>query len=327
MTNLFTTYESVQPPEIISPDVKQNYQEIQALNIPDNLNNDEGIDWSFIEQPDESLQSPLQFETTEQPTQKSSVQQVIDTARSFVGSKYSWGGTSPSTGFDCSGLLQYAFRQAGIDLPRTAAQQGNVGQKITLSEAQPGDVIWFGSKDSPSGQHIGLISKIDNGQVYIIDAAGKKLGVVERELPKMQIKGVRRILGGTSSNSFASNVINFFKNKGLTEEQSRGILGNLMQESRGNHTVTNKTSGAYGLAQWLGPRKQRLFQKYGSNPSMQQQLEFIWEELNTTEKKSLQKLLNTTTVADATRVFAQDFERGGKHEMNMNKRIQFAYLS
>ena len=98
-----------------------------------------------------------------------------------------------------------------------------------------------------------------------------------------------------------------------------------MQESRGNHTIVNKTSGAFGLAQWLGPRKQRLIQKYGTNPTVSQQLEFIWEELNSTESKAFQKLLNTNTVSDATKVFAKHFERAGSNEMNMNKRIKFAY--
>ena len=98
-----------------------------------------------------------------------------------------------------------------------------------------------------------------------------------------------------------------------------------MQESRGNHTAINKSSKAFGLAQWLGPRKERLIQKYGSNPTVQQQLEFIWEELNTTENKAFQKLLNTNTISDATKVFAKHFERAGNNEMNMNKRIKFEY--
>ena len=328
MAELFTTYESVQPPEIVTPDVKQNYQEIQALSIPDNLKDkDDEIDWSFLEQKNEDL-DPIEFKTNtiqNANNNSSAVQKVIDTARSFVGTKYSWGGSSPTTGFDCSGLLQYAFRTAGINLPRTAAQQGKVGQAVDRQQAQPGDIIWFGSKNSPSGQHIGLVSRVENGQIYIIDAAGKKLGVTERALPNLQIKSIRRVFGTISRDSFANTVLNFFMNKGLSENQSRGILGNLMQESRGNHTITNKTSGAFGLAQWLGPRKQRLIAKYGNNPTVEQQLNFIWEELNTTENKALQKLLNTNTISDATRAFATHFERGASHEMVMNKRIKFAY--
>lgn len=326
MPDLFTTFESVSPPDIVTPDVQQNYQEIQLMQQPTQEVEDSNIDWSFLDEPEQDIQEPtFNYTPSKSENTSSTAQKVINQARQFLGGKYSWGGSSPSTGFDCSGLIKYVFNSVGINLPRTAAQQGKVGQEISLQQAQPGDVIWFGSKNSPSGQHIGLISRIDNGQIYIIDAAGKKLGIVERQLPNLQVKSVRRILGNTFNGSFEQQVLNFFGNKGLTESQTRGILGNLMQESKGNHTVTNKTSGAFGLAQWLGPRKQKLIQQYGPNPTMQQQLEFIWQELNTSENEAFQKLLNTNTIADATRVFAKHFERAGSNEMNMNKRIKFAY--
>ena len=326
MDELFTTFESVSPPDIIVPEVQQNYQEIQSMQQPTQEVEDSNIDWSFLDEPEQDIQEPTfnytpsKFENT-----SSTAQKVINQARQFLGGKYSWGGSSPNSGFDCSGLIKYVFNSVGIDLPRTATQQGKIGQEINLQQAQPGDIIWFGSKNSPSGQHIGLISRIDNGQIYIIDAAGKKLGIVERQLPNLQIKSVRRILGNTTVGPFNQYALNFFRNKGLSDAQARGIVGNLMQESRGNYTAINKSSKAFGLAQWLGPRKERLIQKYGPNPTVQQQLEFIWEELNTTENKAFQKLLNTNTISDATKVFAKHFERAGNNEMNMNKRIKFAY--
>ena len=318
MADLFTTFEQVTPPDIITPEVQQNYQEIQSiLNDKQDFTIDNSINDYFT---DDDLEKPdlLPFYKREEI---SPIQKVIDTARSFVGSKYSWGGSSPSTGFDCSGLLQYSFKAAGIDLPRVAAQQGKIGQEVDIKQAQPGDIIWFGSKSSPSGQHIGLVSKIDNDQIYIIDAAGKKLGVTERPLPNLQIKSVRRIFG----ENFNSKVINFFINKGLTENQARGILGNLLQESNGNPNAINKTSGAYGIAQWLGDRKKNLFYRYNNAPTLDQQLEYIWEELNLNEKPTLEKLLQTDTIAEATRVFANHYERAGKNEMNINRRIQLAY--
>ena len=322
MNELFTTFESVSPPKIITPDVQQNYQEIEAMQIQDDEPNldlintfNNSIDSDGLEKPKFSY-SPIVDDT------QSVTQQLVDQARQFIGGKYSWGGSSPSTGFDCSGLIQYLFKGVGINLPRTAMEQGKIGEEISLQETKPGDIIWFGSKKSPSGQHIGLVSKIENNQVYIIDAAGKKLGIVERQLPNMEIKSIRRIVGNTN---FQQQVLDFFQSKGLTENQSRGILGNLLQESNGNHEIVNSKSGAFGLAQWLGSRKKKLIEKYGKNPTKQQQLEFIWEELNTTEKNTLQKLLATNTISDATRVFANSFERAGKSEMNMNQRIRYAY--
>ena len=326
MAELFTTFESVSPRDIIAPEVQQNYQEIQSMQQPTQEVEDSNIDWSFLDEPEQDIQKPtFNYTPSKSENTSSTAQKVINQARQFLGGKYSWGGSSPNSGFDCSGLIKYVFNSVGIDLPRTATQQGKVGQEINLQQAQPGDIIWFGSKNSPSGQHIGLISRIDNGQIYIIDAAGKKLGIVERQLPNLQIKSVRRILGNTTVGPFNQYALNFFRNKGLSDAQARGIVGNLMQESRGNHTAINKSSKAFGLAQWLGPRKERLIQKYGPNPTVQQQLEFIWEELNTTENKAFQKLLNTNTISDATKVFAKHFERAGNNEMNMNKRIKFAY--
>lgn len=327
MTEFFTSYKSVEPPKFVTPTVQNDYMEavnlLNSLDIPEDrdLTFDESIIEDEVEKPsfnDTSFNNESLF--TNNPT---TAQQVIDKARSFIGSKYSWGGSNPNTGFDCSGLMKYVFKSVGIDLPRVAAQQGRVGKEVDIKSAQPGDMIWFGSKNSPSGQHIGLISKIENGQIFIIDAAGKKLGVTERKLPNLQIKSVRRIMD--NSTDFGNTVLAFFKKKGLSEVQARGILGNLMQESRGDHSIVNKHSGAYGLAQWLGPRKQTLMAKYGNNPTLEQQLEFIWEELNTTEKRAKQKLLEATNVADATRSFAQYYERPGKNEMNIEKRIQYAY--
>ena len=91
--------------------------------------------------------------------------------------------------------MQKVFASAGINIPRSAAQQGKSGDKINFNDIQKGDVIQFASKASPSGKHIGLVSKIDsNGQIYIIDAANKKTGVVERKLPKMKIENIRRYI-------------------------------------------------------------------------------------------------------------------------------------
>lgn len=268
------------------------------------------------------LAEPPKTKEPEKPGEDS-LTGIVDTARTLVGGKYKWGGTRPDTGLDCSGLVQYVFKQHGIDLPRTAIQQGGAGEAVTLDQARPGDIVWFGSNNSPSGQHVGLISRIDGEGFHIIDAAGKRLGVVERLLPDLQIKSIRRVTGNQQG-SLASRVIRYFTDKGLTRNQARGIYGNLMQESGGSHTATNSRSGAYGLAQWLGSRKDKLLETYGSNPSERQQLDFIWHELNTTERKALDGLLDTETTSDATRVFATLFERAGKNEMNMNRRIKYA---
>lgn len=110
----------------------------------------------------------------------------------------------------------------------------------------------------------------------------------------------------------ARNIMDYFKKAlGITEEQAAGIAGNLMQESSLNEKAVNKSSGAKGLAQWLGPRKKALHEKFGDNPSFSQQLNFIVEELQTTEKRALNYLKQATTVEDSTKVFGAEFERPG----------------
>ena len=122
-----------------------------------------------------------------------------------------------------------------------------------------------------------------------------------------------------------SQIVNFFMNKGLTKNQAKGIYGNIIQESGGKHNIVSRDGhNSYGLAQWTGTRKARLFSKYGTNPTVNQQLEYLWDELNSTEKGALNALRNTTTVEDATKVFMQKFERPANWAANFKNRLKHA---
>ena len=122
-----------------------------------------------------------------------------------------------------------------------------------------------------------------------------------------------------------NQIVNFFMNKGLTKNQAKGIYGNIMQESGGKHNIVSRDGhNSYGLAQWTGTRKARLFSKYGTNPTVNQQLEYLWSELNSTEKGALNALRNTSTVADATKVFMQKFERPANWAANFKNRLKHA---
>ena len=68
--------------------------------------------------------------------------QVIFTAMQMVGVPYRWGGATPE-GFDCSGLVQYAYSNAGLRLPRTAAEQMDAVKPLTLENAEAGDLLFF----------------------------------------------------------------------------------------------------------------------------------------------------------------------------------------
>lgn len=89
---------------------------------------------------------------------------IVTLARQQEGRPYKYGGAGPYT-FDCSGLVQYVYREAGRIEPRTAQQQYNASRHISVSQAQPGDLVFWGA---PRGvYHVGIY--VGGGQM--IDAA------------------------------------------------------------------------------------------------------------------------------------------------------------
>jgi peptidoglycan DL-endopeptidase CwlO len=79
---------------------------------------------------------------------------AVQAALTQVGQPYSWGGAAPG-GFDCSGLVMWAFQQAGIALPHSSQALARGGQPVSLSDLQPGDVLTFYSDASHAGLYIG----------------------------------------------------------------------------------------------------------------------------------------------------------------------------
>ena len=98
------------------------------------------------------------------------VRSLISTAYDYVGVPYVFGGTTP-WGFDCSGYTQYVFRQIGVDIPRTADAQYYSYPKVSASNLQPGDLVFFETYE-PGPSHCGIY--IGNGQML---QAGSSTGV------------------------------------------------------------------------------------------------------------------------------------------------------
>ena len=95
---------------------------------------------------------------------------IVATAKQYLGSKYTYGGSSPSTGFDCSGFTSYVFKQHGISLNRTAAAQYSNGVAVSRANLQPGDLVMFGKSGI---NHVAIY--IGGGQ--IIHASTPSTGV------------------------------------------------------------------------------------------------------------------------------------------------------
>lgn len=119
---------------------------------------------------------------------------VVADARRYLGVPYRWGGTDPSTGLDCSGLTQQVYGDLGISLPRVSSDQANVGTAVgSLSDAQPGDLLFFGSPI----HHVAIYE--GNGMMIEAPRTGQDV----KEIPVADfgepVSAIRRVLGSTSA--------------------------------------------------------------------------------------------------------------------------------
>ncbi|MFC8894841.1 C40 family peptidase [Streptomyces cinereoruber] len=122
---------------------------------------------------------------TQAPT--GSAASIVAFARAQVGDSYVSGGTGPNS-WDCSGLVQAAYRAAGIDLPRISYQQSSMGSSVSLSNLQPGDILYWGSRSG--SYHVAIYV---GGGKYV-GAQNSSTGVVERSLDWDPPSGAVRIL-------------------------------------------------------------------------------------------------------------------------------------
>lgn len=96
---------------------------------------------------------------------------IIEYAANYLGRPYRAGGKGPSV-FDCSGFTSYVFGQHGISLSASSSAQYLQGEKLTLEEVQPGDLLFFsGSRGGRTVGHVALAVEVDNGKIRFIHAA------------------------------------------------------------------------------------------------------------------------------------------------------------
>jgi cell wall-associated NlpC family hydrolase len=112
------------------------------------------------------------------------VQKAVDTARAQVGKPYRYGGAGPDS-YDCSGLTQYAYRAAGIELPHSSRSQSEMGTPVARADLQPGDLVFFYEPVSHVGIYVG------DGQM--VDAGSEETGVSQRTVDMEGYNSARRI--------------------------------------------------------------------------------------------------------------------------------------
>lgn len=121
------------------------------------------------------------------------VQVIMNEALKYQGWKYVFGGASPTTSFDCSGLIQWCYGKADITLPRTAQQQYDVTQHILLSEAKAGDLVFFHSTYNAGTYvtHVGIV--VSPTQMYHAGSSGIGYANLTDSYWQQHLIGVGRI--------------------------------------------------------------------------------------------------------------------------------------
>lgn len=139
----------------------------------------------------------------------------------------------------------------------------------------------------------------------------------------------QEVLNGSGASAPVSNnaayALEFYKNKGLSHEDASALVANLMAESGTglNPNAINPTSGAYGIAQHLGDRKDKLLAK-GGEGNFEVQLNHVWDELNSSHKGALNALVNAPTLRDKTLAIRKLYEIPGEGEARDNARFDYA---
>lgn len=121
------------------------------------------------------------------------VRDVIFYALSMVGINYRWGGNSPQTGFDCSGLVSHVFRHiSGLVLPRDSYGMARLGRTVDVDELRPGDLVFFNTMRRPFS-HVGIY--LGDKRFIHAPSAGKSVQIVNmtESYWSTRYNGARRI--------------------------------------------------------------------------------------------------------------------------------------
>jgi peptidoglycan endopeptidase LytE len=110
----------------------------------------------------EKTSAPARVPASRAPT--ATAARVLNGAEQYLGVKYTWGGNTPQSGFDCSGFTKYVFARQGISLPRTSRDQARAGQRVAvdLRALQPGDLLFF-AEPGEAISHVAIFA--GNGRI------------------------------------------------------------------------------------------------------------------------------------------------------------------
>jgi murein DD-endopeptidase len=112
------------------------------------------------------------------PTQRTPQVNATLVAKKQINKKYKWGGTNPYTGFDCSGLMQYAYKASRVHLPRTAAAQYKHTKRVSMKNLKVGDLIFFHTRRTRARvNHVGIY--LGGGKFIHAPRRGKLVSITD----------------------------------------------------------------------------------------------------------------------------------------------------
>jgi cell wall-associated NlpC family hydrolase len=182
-------------------------------------------------------------------------EQLVAKAQTQLGTPYVWGGENPG-GFDCSGLIQWTYKQFGVDLPRVSRDQAKAGREVSAAEARPGDLVFF---DRKTIDHIGMYA--GDGKWVVAPKTGDVVKMQSVDLSKATT--IRRILpdapagaapvtaaariGGGGESAYAS----LFAASGARHGVSPALLTAVARAESGFNPAARSPAGAQGLMQFM----------------------------------------------------------------------------
>ena len=129
---------------------------------------------------------------------------LVDGAKQYLGTPYVWGGTTPD-GFDCSGLVQYVYKQNGINIPRTSQEQFKSGVSISRDELQAGDLVFFKGSDGTAEAPGHVAMYIGDGQIIEAPSKGKNVRTIALSEKSGYVGARRYVKSGSGSSSGGSS--------------------------------------------------------------------------------------------------------------------------
>jgi cell wall-associated NlpC family hydrolase len=133
-------------------------------------------------------------------TASASAARALATADRYVGTRYRYGGETPTEGFDCSGFVQYVFGRQGVELPRTSALQASAGRPVpsSIGALRPGDLMFFDT-EGQGIDHVAIYAG-DGRIIHAASGAGRvrydEVGTDRGEWLLERLVAARRVLGG-----------------------------------------------------------------------------------------------------------------------------------